>query len=76
MFRDSVISTVVLQGPSTQGIYQQVIRDFPNLIGNGAMWESRRRLVTLMFNKVNLPNQRQGRRFEMREEENTKRLTT
>ena len=39
--RKSVVNIVVLEGPSVQNIYQQVIRDFPGLVGAG--WESRRR---------------------------------
>jgi hypothetical protein len=39
--RKAVVSIVVSEGPSVQNIYQQVIRDFPGLIGSG--WESRRR---------------------------------
>ena len=34
---------VVTEGPAVQGIYQQVIREFPSLIGASAMWESKRR---------------------------------
>jgi hypothetical protein len=41
--RKSVINTVVSEGPSVQGTYQQVIRDFPSLIGAEASWESKRR---------------------------------
>ena len=41
--RKSVVNIVVLEGPSVQNIYQQVIRDFPGLVGAG--WESRRRQV-------------------------------
>lgn len=41
--RKSVVNIVVLEGPSVQRIYQQVIRDFPGLVGAG--WESRRRQV-------------------------------
>ena len=37
------MNIVVLEGPSVQNIYQQVIRDFPGLVGAG--WESRRRQV-------------------------------
>ncbi len=40
-FRKTVIDIVVSVGPSVQNIYQDVIRDFPGLIGAG--WESRRR---------------------------------
>ena len=35
---------VVTEGPAVQGIYQQVIRDYPSLIGASvAVWESKRR---------------------------------
>ena len=43
IYRKSVVNIVVLEGPSVQNIYQQVIRDFPGLVGAG--WESRRRQV-------------------------------
>ena len=42
--RESVVSIVVSEGPAVQGIYQQVIREFPELIGgSGSLWESKRR---------------------------------
>ena len=35
---------VVTEGPAVQGVYQQVIRDYPSLIGASvAVWESKRR---------------------------------
>ena len=42
--RKSVVNIVVSEGPAVQGIYQQVIREFPDLIGGaGSLWESKRR---------------------------------
>ena len=41
--RDMVMNIVVTEGPAVQGIYQQVIRDFPSLIGSASIWESKRR---------------------------------
>jgi len=34
---------VVTEGPAVQSVYQQVIRDYPSLIGTSAIWESKRR---------------------------------
>ena len=43
-YRKSVVNIVVSEGPAVQGIYQQVIREFPDLIGGaGSLWESKRR---------------------------------
>ncbi len=40
----AVEDIVVSEGPAVQGIYQQVIREYPDLIGGvGSMWESKRR---------------------------------
>lgn len=36
-------SIVVSEGPAVQGIYQQVIREYPDLIGG--IWESKRRRI-------------------------------
>ena len=46
-FRKTVVNLAVAEGPAVQGIYQQVIREFPDLIGGaGPMWGSKsRRLV-------------------------------
>ena len=41
IFRKTVESIVVSEGPAVQGIYQQVIREYPDLIGG--VWESKRR---------------------------------
>ncbi len=42
--RKTVMDIVVTEGPAVQGIYQQVIRDYPSLIGASvAVWESKRR---------------------------------
>ena len=40
-YRKTVESIVVSEGPAVQGIYQQVIREDPDLIGG--IWESKRR---------------------------------
>lgn len=34
---------MVSEGPAVQGVYQQVIREYPDLIGG--MWESKRRRI-------------------------------
>ena len=46
-FRKTVVNLAVAEGPAVQGIYQQVIREFPDLIGGGGpKWGSKsRRLV-------------------------------
>ena len=42
--RKTVESIVVSEGPAVQGIYQQVIREYPELIGGvSSLWESKRR---------------------------------
>ena len=45
--RKTVVNLAVAEGPAVQGIYQQVIREFPDLIGGaGPLWGSKnRRLV-------------------------------
>ena len=43
-FRKTVVNLAVAEGPAVQGIYQQVIREFPDLIGGaGPMWGSKSR---------------------------------
>ena len=44
--RKTVESIVVSEGPAVQGIYQQVIREYPELIGGvSSLWESKRRYL-------------------------------
>ena len=44
LYRKTVVNLAVAEGPAVQGIYQQVIRDFPDLIGGaGRMWGSKNR---------------------------------
>ena len=39
-----MVNLAVAEGPAVQGIYQQVIREFPALIGGaGPMWGSKSR---------------------------------
>ena len=46
--RKTVESIVVSEGPAVQGIYQQVIREYPELIGGvSSLWESKRRYECL-----------------------------
>lgn len=42
----SIEDIIVSEGPAVQGIYQQVIREYPELIGGGSsFWESKRRRI-------------------------------
>ena len=49
IFRKTVVNLAVAEGPAVQGIYQQVIREFPDLIGGaGPMWGSKNRRFVLI----------------------------